>query len=337
MIVPALLSLGATVAAGLLGMGAVAAVSRRSPRIAAVLGPVTVVVAMAAGLLVGSSQMLLDPGVPLLLLAATAPVALAIGILAATLARRRVAAATRALEQERAAAALERERRELIAGMSHDLRTPLAGIRAMAEALEDGIAADAADYHRAIAAEAQRTSRIVDDLLALARLHHGTFGAVVEPVSVSDSLSDLVAHFAPLAQARGVRLDASVDGPVEVLGDAGLVARALQNVLANAISYTRPDSVVQARAAAAEGGALVEVVDACGGIDPADRARLFEPGWRGDAARTPGTAVGTGLGLPIVAMIMRLHGGRVEIHDAPGGCRVRLWFAAAPDGAPASG
>ena len=290
------------------------------------LGPITVLLAVTAGMLVGVDQMLVDAQVPMVMLLATASVALAVGVVISMSTQRRAAESASALERERSARELERGRRELMAGMSHDLRTPLAGIRAMAEALEDGIVADPREYYRAIADEAQRTSGIVDDLLALTRLSSGSAESVAEPVSVGDALSDLVAHLAPLAQQRDVRVTGSVDGAVEVVGDAGLISRALQNVLVNAIAYTKPGTTVQARAFVADGRAVVEVRDGCGGLRDEELSRLFDTGWRGDAARTPGALAGTGLGLPIVQMVMELHGGAVTVENAGDGCLARLGF-----------
>ncbi|MEF3322886.1 HAMP domain-containing sensor histidine kinase [Gulosibacter sp. GYB002] len=326
MIEPVLWAVGATIAVGILGMLVTIAVARRSLRWAAVLGPITVLLAVAAGMLVGVDQMLVDAQVPMVMLLATAPVALAVGVVISMSTQRRAAESASALERERSARELERGRRELMAGMSHDLRTPLAGIRAMAEALEDGIVADPQEYYRAIAAEAQRTSGIVDDLLALTRLSSGSAESVAEPVSVGDALSDLVAHLAPLAKQRDVRVTGSVDGAVEVVGDAGLISRALQNVLVNAIAYTKPGTTVRARAFVADGRAVVEVRDGCGGLRDEELARVFDTGWRGDAARTPGALAGTGLGLPIVQMVMELHGGAVTVENAGDGCLVRLGF-----------
>ena len=326
MIEPVLWAVGATVAVGILGMLVTIAVARRSLRWAAVLGPITVLLAVAAGMLVGVDQMLVDAQVPMVMLLATAPVALAVGVVISMSTQRRAAESASALERERSARELEQGRRELMAGMSHDLRTPLAGIRAMAEALEDGIVADPREYYRAIADEAQRTSGIVDDLLALTRLSSGSAESVAEPVSVGDALSDLVAHLAPLAKQRDVRVTGSVDGAVEVVGDAGLISRALQNVLVNAIAYTKPGTTVRARAFVADGRAVVEVRDGCGGLREEELARVFDTGWRGDAARTPGALAGTGLGLPIVQMVMELHGGAVTVENAGDGCLVRLGF-----------
>ncbi len=249
------------------------------------LGPITVLLAVAAGMLVGVDQMLVDAQVPMVMLLATAPVALAVGVVISMSTQRRAAESASALERERSARELEQSRQELIA------------------------------------AQAQRTSGIVDDLLALTRLSSGAAESVAEPVSVGDALSDLVAHLAPLAQQRDVRVTGSVDGAVEAVGDAGLISRALQNVLVNAIVYTKPGTTVQAQAFVVDGRAVVEVRDGCGGLRDEELARVFDTGWRGDAARTPGALAGTGLGLPIVQMVMELHGGAVTVETSG----MRVW------------
>ena len=326
MIGPLLLAVGSALAVGLIGMAATAWLSRRSLRWATIAGPITVVAAIAAGTLVGVNQMLFDAKVPLLILAVTAPVALAVGAVTAIRTQRSVAEATRDLERERATVLLERSRREVLAGMSHDLRTPLAGIRAMAEALEDGIAADPAAYYTAIGAEAQRTSRMVDDLLALTQLSHGSLAASLEPVSVSDALSDVLSHLEPIAERRGVRLNGVFDGSAEIQGDAGLITRALQNVVGNAIAYTLDDTDVKVSVRSTGNSVEVRVVDECGGLREDELARLFDAGWRGDEARTPSAAVGSGLGLPIVAMVMELHGGSATVQNTANGCETVLRF-----------
>lgn len=319
-------AVAATVAVGLVCAVATSRVARRSVRWASVLAPVSVVLAMGTGILVGVQQMLLDATIPLVLLAATAPVALLVGVFVSARAQQQVSEATAALEEERREREVEAGRRELITWMSHDLRTPLAGIRAMGEALEDGVAPDPAAYHHAIVSEAARTSTMVDDLMALAGLSTGTRELVEEPVSISDVLSDVVAQLTPLAEQREVTVSGGSTGIVEVRGDGQLLARAVQNVVANAVSYTRRGSTVTAQVSREGSAVVVEVCDECGGIAQGDLARVFEAGWRGDLARTPGAAVGSGLGMPIVRSIVESHGGRASIRNEGRGCCVALRF-----------
>ncbi len=319
----------AGVVGGLLGV-AIIALARRSVRTAVLLSPLVGLVATLVGVLLGARLMVLDPAglhTLVLLLAATSPVAVAVG---ATVSARVHAISTRAardLEEADRRRELEAGRRELISWLSHDLRTPLAGIRAMSEALEDGVAPDPPRYLRAITAETERTSAMVEDLLALSRLHTGLAPVAAEPVVLGDVASDLSGQLHALAQARGLEITGEATGGTQVRGDATLLTRALQNVIVNAIQYSLPGGRVDVRVHGAPDRVVVEVTDSCGGLSPADRERMFDLGWRGDHARTPGTtsgSTGSGLGLAIVRAVVEVHDGRVDARAAPGGCTVAI-------------
>ncbi len=293
----------------------------RSPALAAVLTPVSVVLAIAAGMLVGVRSMVLkgsDVAVVTTVLLATTPVALAVGLYLA----RRTAEIQRRSEREAAARAMDAElearRRELVAWTSHDLRTPLAGIRAMAEALEDGVAPDPAAYHRRIREQVDRLSAQVNDLLALSRLHSGQLRLAPAQVRLHDLISDTLASASPLARERGVRLSGSCPPAATVYADEAGLSRALDNLVVNAVRYSRPDSEVRLEASSDGRTATVRVADSCGGIPVPDLPRLFEPGWRGSAARTPGD--GAGLGLAIVHGLVTASGGTVSVANHGGGC-----------------
>ncbi|MDO5067216.1 MAG: HAMP domain-containing sensor histidine kinase [Propionibacteriaceae bacterium] len=320
-----------TLVVGLLCAALTSQVARRSVRWAALLSPIAVVVTIGVGLLVGVRLMLIDSvRVPLLLLAATVPAALLAGVLVSLRSQRVIMAAAAELERERRQREVEQGRRELIAWLSHDLRTPLAGIRAMAEALEDGIAPDPTSYHRSIVAESERTAAMVDDVLALAGLQSGSMEMSTESVVIGDLASDLVGQLTPLALQRQVRLSGSVTGTAsDVVGDPGLLARALQNVVGNAIAYTRPGSDVVVEVVAAD-SVRVRVLDGCGGLNDEELAQVFSAGWRGDQARTPGSSSGNGLGLPIVRTIVAAHGGRVTMRNEGPGCVVEIDLPRSP-------
>jgi signal transduction histidine kinase len=134
--------------------------------------------------------------------------------------------------------AAERARRDLVAWVSHDLRTPLAGIRAMAEALEDGVVDDPEAYHKQLRIEADRLSGMVDTLFLLSRLHAGALQLVREPLALHDLVSDTVASIRPVAAARGVEITGGADADAVASVDASLVSRALTNLLANAVRHT---------------------------------------------------------------------------------------------------
>jgi signal transduction histidine kinase len=235
---------------------------------------------------------------------------------------------------------MERSRRQLVAWVSHDLRTPLAELRAMAEALEDGIAADTGRYHRQIRAEVTRLSDMVDDLFELSRIESGTLSLSLDRIEVGDLISDAVASMEALARARGVQLTGVAGSPLIVQADARELARALANLLANAIRHTPEGGCVQVAASAEAGGVLMTVADGCGGIPEADLALVFDLAWRGTSARTPGADGGAGLGLAIVRGIVEAHQGQVSVVNTEDGCRfeVRLpAFTPSDDNNPEAG
>ncbi|PIE97337.1 MAG: two-component sensor histidine kinase, partial [Propionibacterium sp.] len=169
-----LLSVAATLVVGVLLALITLRVARHSILWASLLSPVSVVVAMASGLLLGAKLMVIEGvGQYLLILLATALVALVIGGFVSVGSNRLIAEKNAELERVRRLREVDEGRRELLTWMSHDIRTPLAGIRAMAEALEDGIAADPRRYYQAIVSEAERTTEMVSDLMSLARLQSG--------------------------------------------------------------------------------------------------------------------------------------------------------------------
>lgn len=229
-------------------------------------------------------------------------------------------------ERERA---LETSRRELVAWISHDLRTPLAGLRAMSEALEDGVATDPDRYHKQIRTEVERLNDMVGDLFELSRIHAGTLALSPSRMSVYDLVGDALAGVDPLAREYGVRLvgDRVEQVPVEV--DGKEMSRVLGNLLVNAIRRTPPDGTVAVAAErSAEGAVVLSVTDGCGGIPEEDLPRVFDTGWRGTHARTP--PAGAGLGLAIVRGIVEAHRGRATVHNIPGGCRFEVTLPAAP-------
>jgi signal transduction histidine kinase len=222
-------------------------------------------------------------------------------------------------ERERA---LETARRELVAWVSHDLRTPLASLRAMAEALEDGVADDPELYYKQMRVSVDRLATMVDDLFELSRIQSGGFALDTEQVALDDLVSDGLAALGPLAAARGVRLTGHSSGATTVTGNAPELSRALINLVANAIRHTRPGGVVEIGVAGTSEGAAVSVLDECGGIPDHEIERVFEVGFRGEPARTPDSSNpgGAGLGLAITRGIVEAHGGSVDVVNVDAGC-----------------
>ncbi|WP_375406505.1 sensor histidine kinase [uncultured Amnibacterium sp.] len=224
--------------------------------------------------------------------------------------------------------AIEASRRDLIAWISHDLRTPLAGLRAMAESLEDGVAEDPPRYYARMRAQVDHLSVMVDDLFELSKIQTGTMPLTMEHIALYDLVSDAVAELAPLALARSIRMTEDCGDSLVVVGDPGELARMVGNLLINAIQHSAEGGTILV-AARHDGDdrVLLTVEDSAGGIPEPDLERVFEPGWRGTAARTidPSTrAAGAGLGLAIVRGIAEAHAGNVSVQNVPGGCRFNV-------------
>ncbi|MFE1074399.1 sensor histidine kinase [Streptomyces sp. NPDC058783] len=238
------------------------------------------------------------------------------------LSRELAATSVRLAESRQRERALETSRRELVAWISHDLRTPLAGLRAMSEALEDGVAADPDRYLRQIRAEVERLNDMVGDLFELSRIHAGTLALTPARISLYDLVGDALAGADPLAREQGVRLVGHSVAAVPVEVDGKEMSRVLGNLLVNAIRRTPADGTVAVAAERSADGVVVSVTDGCGGIPEEDLPRVFDTGWRGTHARTP--PAGAGLGLAIVRGIVEAHRGRATVHNIPGGCRFEV-------------
>jgi signal transduction histidine kinase len=216
---------------------------------------------------------------------------------------------------------LESSRRELVAWVSHDLRTPLAGLRAMAEALEDGIAVDPARYHTQIRLTVDRMTRMVDDLFELSRIHAESLQLAIEPVPLADAIGEVIAVSAPVAWARGVRLGGYAEPGAVVRADPKELSRMIQNLVTNAIRHTPSEGIVEVTGRVCNQVVELSVSDACGGIPQEDLARVFDVAWRGNHARTPDNDAGSGLGLAIVRGIASAHRGTVRVENVGPGCR----------------
>jgi len=232
--------------------------------------------------------------------------------------------ATALAETRRREQALEASRRELVSWVSHDLRTPLAGLRAMAEALEDGVPDDPAAYYKQIGAEVERLSRMVDDLFDLSRIQAGAPATrPTEPVDLADLASDVIAALRPLAAARQVTVTGDVTTHVAVRGSNAELGRAVSNLVVNAIRHTPAGGMVTVAVGPDAEAARLTVTDQCGGIAPDVLPRVFDVGFRGEPARTPPARglSGAGLGLAITRGIVQAHGGSVDVVNVDGGCR----------------
>ncbi|MGK5443559.1 sensor histidine kinase [Micromonospora sp. URMC 105] len=330
-------ALGAACCVGLLGAGALRLLRGRSITVHISVLLAMTVTAVAAGVAVIAEAMFLSPHdleVVLITVSAAAVVSLAVGWL---FGRRLAAAAVWADQARERERRIEKGRRDLVAWVSHDLRTPLAGLRAMAEALEDRVVADPEtvhEYHRRVRVETDRMTRLVDDLFELSRINAGALRLSLSAVPLGDVVSDALAGTAPLAAARRIRLVAAESGWPTVTASEPELARVVGNLLLNAVRYTPDDGTVRVDAGRDGDTAWLAVADTCGGIPETDLPRLFDVAFRGEPARTPRSGNGGvegsgGLGLAIVRGLVEAHGGRVDVRNVAGGCRfvVRLPLA----------
>jgi signal transduction histidine kinase len=309
----------------------------RLMRAAAIVAHIAVLLAVAilavlAGIVAASMRMFIsehDLQVLFVVVSAAAVVSFAVALPAT---RRLAAAAMWAAEARERERRLEASRRELVAWVSHDLRTPLAGMRAMAEALEDGIVADEAtvgEYHRRLRVEADRMAGLVDDLFELSRINAGALRLTTHAVALGDVVSDAVASAAPIAAARRVRVVAAPGGWPVVLGSEPELSRVVANLVRNAIRHTPGDGTVVISGGLTGAGAVgwVAVSDGCGGIPEADLPRVFDVAFRGTTARTPADS-GGGLGLAIVRGLVEAHRGSVSVANTDDGCRFEVHLPA---------
>lgn len=233
----------------------------------------------------------------------------------------------------------EQAREELVSWMSHDLRTPLAGIRAMAEALEDDVVADPADvhtYHTQMRRDADRLAAMVDDLFELSRLDAGRSGGRREAVDLRALAAEILVGCQATEPGRPLLLHTDGAVPAVVSGCQQDLSRVLRNLVTNAQRYSPTDQPVHVRITALNQVVEVAVEDVCGGIPPRDVPRVFDVGFRGGAARTPDERAGAGLGLAIAQRLVEAHGGTLAVQPRPGGCCFSATFPALRADVPAA-
>lgn len=205
--------------------------------------------------------------------------------------------------------------RTFLESVSHELKTPLTSVRGYAEALGEGAVAPD-DAARVIAVEAGRLESLVVDLLDLARLGRADFSIADEPVDLADVADAVVTRHEVRARELAVTLTQDGAGPGQVRGDAGRLLQAASNLVENALRLTPPGGTVTVRVVSAG----LEVCDTGPGLEEADLGRAFERFYLYDRYRAdPGRAVGSGLGLALVAQLVAAMGGQVRVANRPGG------------------
>ncbi len=217
-------------------------------------------------------------------------------------------------------------RRELVAWASHDLRTPLANMQAMLEAVEDGLA-DPDEYLPALRDQVRALSSLTDDLFELARIDSGALTLELREAELGGLIRSCLRGVEAEARSRHVTLEARLGDPVTARCAPEKVERVLVNLLTNALRHTPSDGSVAVLVEEADDEVRVTVEDSGEGLSAESRRRMFERFWRGDAARS---ARGAGLGLAIARGLVEAHGGRIWAENAEGGgARVSFTLPAA--------
>jgi signal transduction histidine kinase len=216
----------------------------------------------------------------------------------------------------------DRERRELVASVSHDLRSPLAAVRGYLEtALMKGDAADHAEVRRYVEVALRNTEglgSLVEELFELSKLDAGVVQPRMESFAAADLVQDVAARFRPRAEQGGQHLALALEERLPLVrGDIGLIERVIANLVDNALRYTPAGGTVELVAAPADGGATIRVRDSGSGIRPELLDRVTERFVQGDPARTRGSHGGAGLGLAIAERILALHNATLCIESAP--------------------
>ena len=206
-------------------------------------------------------------------------------------------------------------RRELVAWASHDLRTPLAGMQAMLEAIEDDLA-DPEEYVPVLREQVRVLSTLVDDLFELARIDAGALTLEMLRLPVAPVVSSSLKSIEAEARSRQVHLAAEVDERITARFAPDKLERVLMNLLTNALRHTPSDGAVAVLVEPRPDEVRVAVEDTGDGIDAEARERMFERFWRGDQSRS---SRGAGLGLAIARGLVEAHGGRIWAEKREGG------------------
>ncbi len=216
---------------------------------------------------------------------------------------------------------LDALRRDLVAWAGHDLQTPLASVRAIVEALADGMVEDEETrqrYLRTAQRDIQNLSDLISDLFEMSQIDAGGLKLDLSPASLSDLLSDTLESFSALAARQRVTLEVSLGSGVDpVTMDVQRIARVLNNLVGNALRYTPEGGTVSVLAGQADGRVTVSVSDTGEGIPAADVPKIFERFYRGEKSRNRSTG-GAGLGLAIARGIVEAHGGQIGVESELG-------------------
>jgi signal transduction histidine kinase len=229
-------------------------------------------------------------------------------------------------ERERSRVAAEATRRQMVAAVSHDLRTPLASLQLLVEAVDDEIVDEETRrrYLATMRTNVDSLSTLIDELFELSRIEAGDIEWSIRQVELGMLVDETVAAMQPEAGAKGVEIRTQLgEGELRAKADPEKVQRVLFNLIRNAIRHTPADGSVTVRAKSDRAGVEIEVADTGDGIPAADRDRVFDAFFRGgeDASRS---SDGAGLGLAVSRAIVERHGGRIWLEPGEDGTRVRF-------------
>jgi signal transduction histidine kinase len=284
---------------------------------------------LALGLAIGVGELAVALGAAVALMfvsAHDAVVAAAVTAFAAVVAVRSVQLVGRGVMDD-----AERMRRDLIAAVSHDLRTPITSLRLLTEAIADDVVDEPTrrSYLAQMGTHVNALAALIDDLFELSRLEAGDIAWSLEQVRLDELVGETVDAMRVQAEARSVHVSAELPAGLEpARADPEKLQRVLFNLIQNAIRHTPADGTVVVRAQPAGDAVEIEVADSGAGIAAQERDRVFEPFFRG-GAQAARPADGAGLGLAISRAIVEAHGGRIWLEDAPLGTRVKFSLPAA--------
>jgi len=216
--------------------------------------------------------------------------------------------------------ALNQMQAKFLAAVSHELKSPITGIRLLMERIVGGrfqSPGDASEYYAAIGRETDRLENLVNRLLESQKIQADGRKYTFEQSSITEVVDNAIQRLRPQADAKGIRLEAQIDDGTPTLRfDHAVIGDAIENLLDNAIKYSRAGTLVSVHTRSSKGEVLIEVCDRGIGIDKSDLPRIFDPFYRGGRGDLENVK-GTGLGLALVKAAADAHHGRVEVSSVP--------------------